>query len=123
MYRSGLARDPSAGWARINLATSLYLLTRFEEALAEWEEVTSRNPTPEYLLQLGLCYSQLQRDPEAEAAFERALKRGLDTPELLYNLGITRLRLSKTGEARELIRRAARQGYPPAVDLLLRQPR
>ncbi|MFQ5740144.1 MAG: tetratricopeptide repeat protein [Acidobacteriota bacterium] len=117
-YRAGLALDSQADWARINLASCLYRSSRFEEAAAEWGILLGRTQTPESYLQLGLCYSQLHRDAEAEVVFEKAMVLGDRSPQVVYNLGITRLRLMKQEEAWALIRRAALLGYQPARKLL-----
>ncbi len=118
-YRRGLQLDPGQSWALVNLASSLYRLSRFEESLKEWRRVSSAGlGGADAHLQQGLCLSHLGRDPEAEVAFERALRAGVDSPELIYNLGVTRLRLMKVEGAWALIRRAADRGYPPALDLL-----
>jgi tetratricopeptide (TPR) repeat protein len=119
-YQKGLALDPDAGWARINLASSLYLLSRFDKARIEWERIIAKDETAEAYYQLGLCYSHLNREPEAEVAFEKAVTLGGETPELNYNLGITRLRLLRTQEGWTLIRRAALKGYAPALDMVRR---
>lgn len=120
-YRSGLGLDPDAIWARINLASSLYLTAAYQEAVIEWEKVLAVRKTSEACFQLGLCYSQLNRSQEAEQILQKALDLGEKTPELLYNLGIVRLHLKKFDNARSLIRRAARGGYEPARRLEVRQ--
>ncbi|MDA2939062.1 tetratricopeptide repeat protein [Acidobacteria bacterium AH-259-A15] len=117
-YRVGLESDPTATWARINFATCLSLLGKYREAAGQWELILTQAKTSEAYYQLGLCYSHLSRFPEAEYAFEKAIKLGDERPEVLYNLGVSRLRAKKLAGAWHLIRRSARAGYPPAQDLL-----
>lgn len=117
-YRSGLQLAPRATWARINLASSLYQVSAYPEAAAEWEKLLDMDETPEAYFPLGLCYSRLNRIQEAEQVFQKALNLGQETPVLLYNLGIVRLRLKKLDAAWYLIHRAAKAGYGPARRLL-----
>ncbi len=117
-YQAGLAGDPTADWARINFATSLYLLGRYGDAAAQWELLLVDSKTAENYYQLGLCYFHLGRFPEAERALARAVQMGNQRPEVLYSLGASRLQLNRADEAWDLIRRAAAARYPPAQELL-----
>ncbi len=117
-YRAGLESDPTATWARINFASCLYRLAQYQEAASQWEQILTHSKTSEAYYQLGLSYSHLDRFPEAEYAFGKAVELGDERPEVLYNLGVSRLRARKLAEARHLIRRAAIAGYPPARALL-----
>ena len=117
-YRAGLESDPTATWARINFASSLYRLGEYQEAASQWELILTHSKTSEAYYQLGLCYSHLDRFPEAEYAFGKALELGDQRPEVLYQLGVSSLRAKKIAEARNLIRRSAMAGYPPARELL-----
>ena len=121
-YQAGLRLDPEATWAQKNLAVTLYLLSRYEEAARQWERILARAKTSEEYFQLGLCYIHLNRPQAAEEAFHAAWARGKETPELLYHLGVTRLRNGKLSDAWQLIRRSARGGYGPA-EILLKQAR
>ena len=120
-YQAGLESDPTATWARINFATSLYLLGKYSEAATQWELILTHSKTAEAYYQLGLCYSHLDRFPEAEYLFAKALELGDERPEVLYNLGVSRMRMKKMAGVWDLIRRAAMAGYPPARDLLARR--
>ena len=117
-YQAGLAGDPTADWARVNFATSLYLLGRYRDAAAQWELLLADSKTAENYYQLGLCYFHLDRFPEAERALARAVQMGNQRPEVLYSLGASRLRLNRADEGWDLIRRAAAARYPPAQELL-----
>lgn len=117
-YRSGLRFNPNATWARINLASSLYLDADYQASVAEWERVLKKHKTPETYFHLGLSYSQLGRIQEAEQVFQKAWSLGYQTPELLYNLGIVKLRQKNVDRAWYLIRRSAAAGYEPARQLL-----
>jgi len=117
-YRAGLTGDPTADWARINFATSLYLLGNYREAAAQWELLLADSETAENYYQLGLCYFHLDRFPEAERALARAVEMGNQRPEVLYSLGASRLRLNRGDQAWDLIRRAAAARYPLAQQLL-----
>jgi tetratricopeptide (TPR) repeat protein len=117
-YRRGLQRDSAALWAQGNLASCLTRLGRYSEALTEWEKVVDREPSGQSLLQLGLCYAQLDRNHEAEQALYSALAAGENSAELLYNLGVTKMRLLKTDEGWDYVRRSALKGYQPARDLI-----
>jgi tetratricopeptide (TPR) repeat protein len=117
-YRAGLTGDPTADWARVNFATSLYLLGNYREAAAQWELLLADSKTAENYYQLGLCYFHLDRFPEAERALARAVEMGNQRPEVLYSLGASRLRLNRGDQAWDLIRRAAAARYPPAQQLL-----
>lgn len=114
-YRTGLRMQPGSSWARLNLATCLYLRMRYQESSQEWERLLREEKSADAYLQLGMCYSHLNRSAEAESAFHQALKMGLETPQLLYNLGLTRFRMGRQQDGLALIRKAARSGYPPAV--------
>ena len=117
-YRKGLQQSPRTRWARTNLASSLYMLGRFREALQQWRQLTREQPSRETYTQLGLSFSQLGRDAEAEDAFQRALSMGPRDAALLYNLGVTRLRLKQLESAWALIRQAAKMGHSGAAKLL-----
>ncbi len=119
-YRRGLELAPNSRWARTNLASCLYLLGRFEAAASEFARLANREPTADVFFQLGLCYSHLQRDIEAERSFEKALKLGGERPDVLYNLGIARIRLLKLHDGWGLVRHSAKLGYRPARELLRR---
>ena len=120
VYTSGLRSHPRADWARLNLASTLYRLSRFREAAAQWERLPGPSKTALIHFQLGVCYLHLDRYDRAEAAFRRSLEKGNRSPQLLYNLGTTLLRQFKTAEAWSLIRRSAAANYPPALALLRR---
>ena len=117
-YRAGLEAEPTATWARINFASTLYRLGEFQESANQWERILQESKTPDTYYRLGLSYSHLDRFPEAEYAFDKAVQLGDQRPEVLYNLGLSRLRSNRLDEARDLIRRAAVGGYPPARELL-----
>ncbi len=117
-YRAGLRKKPSVEWARLNLASVLYLQQEYGDAAAELETVLSHHPSAGAYRRYGLCLTHLARHPEAELAFEKAQALGDESPELLYNLGACRLRLKKKEEAWPLLSRAARAGYDPAVRLI-----
>lgn len=117
-YRAGLEAEPTATWARINFASTLYRLGEYLESANQWERVLPESKTPDTYYRLGLTYSHLGRFPEAEYAFDKAVRLGDERPEVLYNLGLSRLRSKKQDQARDLIRRAAVAGYPPAREFL-----
>lgn len=119
-YTSGLRSHPRAHWARLNLASTLYRLSRFREAVEQWERLPGPSKTAPIHFQLGVCYLHLDRYDRAEAAFRQSLEKGNRSPQLLYNLGTTLLRQFKTAEAWALIRRSAAANYPPALVLLKR---
>ena len=117
-YRGALRIQPGADWARVNLASVLYLLQKYDLSAAEWQTLIKNQPSSQSFHQLGLCLSHLARHPEAERAFEKARSLGDDTPQLLYNLGVCRLRLRKVETAWPLINKAARAGYFPALQMV-----
>lgn len=117
-YRRALEIEPGASWARVNFATSLYLLREYSEAAQQWELILKETENAQGYLQLGQCYSHLSRFPEANYAFEKALQLGERSPQLFYYMGLVRLRLNRPTESWPLIRRAAREGYSPAQHLL-----
>ncbi len=119
-YTSGLRSHPGAHWARLNLASTLYRLSRFREAVEQWERLPAPSKTAPIYFQLGICYLHLDRYDRAETAFRRSLEKGNRSPQLLYNLGTTLLRSFKTPEGWALIRRSAAANYPPALALLRR---
>ena len=119
-YTSGLRTHPGAHWARLNLASTLYRLSRFREAVEQWERLPGPSKTAPIHFQLGVCYLHLDRYDRAEAAFRQSLEEGNRSPQLLYNLGSTLLRRFKTAEGWALIRRSAAANYPPALSLLRR---
>ena len=117
-YTSGLRSHPGAHWARLNLASTLYRLSRFREAVEQWERLPGPSKTAPIYFQLGVCHLHLDRYDRAEAAFRQSLEKGNRSPQLLYNLGTTLLRRFKTAEGWALIRRSAAANYPPALALL-----
>lgn len=117
-YRMGLEIDPSAHWARVNFAASLYRIGLHQEAADQWEIILRHAKTADSYYQLGLCYSHLNRFPEAESVFAKAVELGDERPQVLYNLGLARMQLNKLKQAWLLIRRAARSQYAPAKTLL-----
>ncbi len=117
-YRRGLRKDPAAQWARLNLAATLYRLSRYLEAAAQWEQIPTADRTPSIDFQLGVCYLHTSRYGRAEAAFRKSLEGGNHSPALLYSLGAALLRRLKPAEAWPLIRRSAAANYPPANRLL-----
>ena len=119
-YTTGLRSHPEAHWARLNLASTLYRLSRFREAVEQWERLPGSSKTAPIHFQLGVCYLHLDRYDRAETAFRQSLERGNRSPQLLYNLGTTLLRRFKTAEGWALIRRSAAANYPPALSLLRR---
>ena len=119
-YTRGLRSHPGAHWARLNLASTLYRLSRFREAVEQWERLPGPSKTAPIHFQMGVCYLHLDRYDRAEAAFRQSLEEGNRSPHLLYNLGTTLLRRFKTTEGWALIRRSAADDYPPALALLRR---
>ena len=122
-YRRGLRKagdsDAKASfWARKNLAACLTRLQRYQEAATQWEAVIKQERSAEYLMQLGICYSRLERNAEAERTLEEALEKGDRTAELLYNVGVAKMRVMKSEEGWECVREASRMGYQPAVQLI-----
>ncbi len=117
LYRVGLESDPSAAWARINLADCLSHLGRYQEAAQQWQEIVRGSRTPEAFLQLVLSYSHLQRFPELEKALRQARELGKGSPELLYHLGLAKLHNHRLREVWDLIHRAASAGFEPAREL------
>ena len=119
-YTSGLQSHPGAHWARLNLASTLYRLSRFREAVEQWERLPGPSKTAPIHFQLGICYLYLDRYDRAETAFRQSQEKGNRSPQLFYNLGTTLLRRFKTAEGWALIRRSAAANYPPALSLLRR---
>lgn len=119
-YASGLGSHPGAHWARLNLASTLYRLSRFREAVEQWERLPGPSKTAPIHFQLGICYLYLDRYDRAETAFRQSQEKGNRSPQLFYNLGTTLLRRFKTSEGWGLIRRSAADNYPPALSLLRR---
>ncbi len=117
-YRRGLQISPGAHWARLNLAGTLYRLSRYLAAAEQWEQIPTSAKTPPIYFQLGVCYLHSARYGQAEAAFRKSLEGGNHSPALLYNLGATLLRRLRPAEAWPLIRRSAAANYPPANQLL-----
>lgn len=121
-YRAALSKERQE-WAELNLASCLYRLQRYPEAVEAWETVVKSSPTADRYYRLGLSYAHVERNAEAEAAFSKAQQKGLSTPALLYNLGLARLKTFRVEEGWQLIREAASKGYPPAAQLVARLPR
>ena len=117
LYRVGLASDPTAAWARTNLAGCLSRLGRHQEAAQEWQEIVHKSKTPEAYLQLGVSYSHLRRFPESEEALRRARELGNGSPRLIYHLGLAKLHNHRLREAWDLIHRAASAGFEPALEM------
>lgn len=124
-YRRGLQKAGNTDargnlWARRNLAGCLTRLQRHEEAVKEWEAVARQERSAENLMHLGICYSRLDRNLEAEKTLEEARQKGQPSAELLYNVGVAKMRVMKSEEGWECVRQAARAGYQPAADLMAR---
>lgn len=117
-YRNGLRMQPGADWARLNLATSLYLRRRYYDSARQWERLLTDEPSRDGYFQLGMCYSHMGQLGQAEGAFRRSLKLGKGSPELFYNLGLTRFRLGRRQDGMSLIRKASGSGYGPAISFM-----
>jgi len=118
LRKAGDSEADSSFWARKNLAGCLTRLQRYAEAVKEWEAVVRREKFPDNLMQLGICYSHLDRHEEAERTLAEALQKGERSAELLYNVGVAKMHVMKTEEGWEHVREAARAGYQPAQQLL-----
>ncbi len=82
-YEKGLRKDPGAHWARKNLAACLLRLLRYRQAVGHWENVVRTEKTQANLLQLGICYANLERTPEAERVLQEALALQPGSGEIL----------------------------------------
>jgi len=120
LQKRASAEDSTHYWAQKNLAACLARLGRYSEAVYWWEIAVRHERSSENLLQLGICYSRLERNSEAELTLEEALGNGERTGELLYNTGVAKIRVFKAEEGWAYVREAAHKGYQPALQLLAR---
>ncbi len=69
-YEQGLGRDPASLPLQAATAQAAAAQGRTDEALRAYEEVTSRVPVQEYLVEHGQLLASLGRDADAQAQFE-----------------------------------------------------
>lgn len=77
-YRRGLGLDPGQDWARLNLASTLLLLSRLEEAASQFEMLAERTGRIEYVYHLAMTRLRQQRREEGWALLWKAANSGYE---------------------------------------------
>jgi tetratricopeptide (TPR) repeat protein len=82
-YMTGLRLDGRASWVRINLATCLYALSRYDDAAEQWEILVASSHSPEYVYHLGLARIRQWRLNEGWKLIEQAAEAGFEPAQNL----------------------------------------
>lgn len=85
LYEKGLRLDSQVPWVRINLATCLYALSRYDEAARQWELLVEGSRKPEYLYHLGLARIRQWRLEEGWELVSQAAHAGFDPAQKLLS--------------------------------------
>lgn len=75
-YQRGLGLDPEQDWARLNLASTLLLLSRLEEAASQFEALVQRTGRIEYVYHLGMTRLRQQKREEGWTLLRKASDAG-----------------------------------------------
>jgi tetratricopeptide (TPR) repeat protein len=107
--REALDSAPGLGFARFDLGTTLYLQGRYQEAIGEFNEAATLEPTVQADVRnnLGLCYHALGQFDQALAAYESALEADPGKLDARNNLGVALLALGRYREALDNFQEAA----------------
>ncbi len=71
-----------------------------DRAIVEYKKYIELDPiNADMLVDLGVCYSELNNPVQAESFFKSALKINKNHPQALFNLGIVSLNMKKNEEA------------------------
>ncbi len=107
---------PGSFMARVNRASALGRVRRFEEALADLEAAEKLIPNHFFSLQLkGAMLAQVGKDAEAEVALTLALGMNDTMPAVWYNRGAVRIKQQKIPEALSDFEMAIRKGHPESA--------
>ena len=91
---------PSTAYEFMASGRAKYALERYEEALADLNQVLNLIPDhPEILNNRGVTYDRLNRYDKALADYNRSLELRPDHPDTLSNRGLTYYNLKRYGEA------------------------
>jgi tetratricopeptide (TPR) repeat protein len=108
-YLRGIRQDSLMNYARLNLSSMYNAQRRNDEALAilkDAEKTDARNGRVNY--QLALLLAEMNRIPEAEAQFRKALANNHTDPRLYYNYGVLVQQQGKAKEAERIFREGIR---------------
>lgn len=75
-YQRGLGLDPEQDWARLNLASTLLLLSRLDEAASQFEALVQRTGRIEYVYHLGMTRLRQQKREEGWILLRKASDAG-----------------------------------------------
>lgn len=75
-YQRGLGLDPEQDWARLNLASTLLLLSRLDEAASQFEALVQRTGRIEYVYHLGMTRLRQQKREEGWTLLRKASDAG-----------------------------------------------
>jgi tetratricopeptide (TPR) repeat protein len=117
LWRSTIARNPSAWMAHCNLATVLIEQGRFDEAAAHCRQALRLKPDyPEAHSNLGTALTGLRQFDEAIVHYTEALRLRPVYPEALHNMGMALANQGRVDEAVALYTRALKlkPAYPQA---------
>jgi len=77
-----------------------------KEALGAFVASVKLTPSAEVYLNLGDVYLKLEKNPEAEKAFQQSVKLNPDSAEAQYGLGLASFRIKRFANARDAFKKA-----------------
>jgi predicted CXXCH cytochrome family protein len=108
-YLRGLKQDSMMNYARLNLSTLYNTQRRNDEALAVLETAERTDPRNGRVnYQCGLLLAEMNRLPEAESQFRKAIANQYSDPRLYYNYGVLVQQQGKAKEAERIFREGIR---------------
>jgi tetratricopeptide (TPR) repeat protein len=75
-YQRGLGLEPEQDWARLNLASTLLLLSRLDEAASQFEALAQRTGRIEYVYHLGMTRLRQRKTDEGWILLRKASDAG-----------------------------------------------
>ena len=99
MYEQVIAADPSRLDARINLGRLLHEAGQLREAEQVYRDALTTGDDPLLLYNLGVLLEDMERRPEAVAAYEAAVRADPLLADCYYNLALLCKKLDRPKEA------------------------
>ncbi len=108
-YQSLLTADPDSVDAHEGLAMACFLSGNFEQAVAQFVELTLLQPLEaRHYVNMGAALNRIGRHSEAADALRKAIQRNRKSADAYYNLGIAQKHLKQTSMAVSAYKEAIR---------------